>query len=233
MAEFQDISFEELRDDFLRKDRLEFELKQFMHPWTGVRLPGVVDFGPHSCSIIDNGKINSQYRGVIYYLGTGGSSSEEYVNPGDKSAVLERIEVSRTETSNKQHAIIEQITRLENMLTELENREPCNEEDVRSLVVSEMESRQMSREMEGVLRLDRTRAQPNFAQIAALRDELQRLGDRAAGAHDRCERLLRAIGLRHALTRALAAQRDELLLCEARASHRACLIIIMTKIQHS
>ena len=212
-----DASFEQLRDEFLRKDRLEDELRRFMHPWTGVRLPDVVDFEPRSCSIIDDGKVNCEYRGLIYYLATGGSSSEKYVNPGDKVAVIERIRQSRAATQKRLHEIVEHIARLEDMLNELQSREPCTEDDVRSAVVKELESRQLANEIQGVLRLDTTRSQPNFAQLAALQDELRRLNNQAAGAHNRSERLLRAIGLRRTLSSALAAHRDELLFCKARA----------------
>jgi hypothetical protein len=213
----RNLTFEELKEEILRKDRLRNELKRFMHPWTGVRIPEVVDFDPHSCSIIDDGKVNCEYRGIIYYLGTGGSSSEPYVNPGDTPAVLERIRRSIEANDNHLAAKRASLGRLQDMLAELEAREPLTE-DKDQLIASEAASTQLISELQGVLRLDHQRIHPNFAHLRAIEDEIRRLERRAADAHARGDRLRRAAELRETLSLAIAAHRDDVRRAAARAA---------------
>ena len=87
--EAQNLTSAQLRAAIVADEREQLALTRFLHPWTGIRIPEVVDFQPHSCKLFDDGAITHEHRGVLYYLSTGGDEGVEgFVNAADREAVV-------------------------------------------------------------------------------------------------------------------------------------------------
>mmetsp|Transcript_23784 Transcript_23784/g.77492 ORF Transcript_23784/g.77492 Transcript_23784/m.77492 type:complete len:909 (-) Transcript_23784:3055-5781(-) len=64
--------------------------EQFCHPLGGEEVADVSHFNPPSSALIDAGRAQHPMRGIIHFLGTD-QKSGQYVNPGDKEAVLQAM----------------------------------------------------------------------------------------------------------------------------------------------